>query len=152
MYKQYTEQRKDFLKDKLSISEYDSENLMFTVIDDVLSFDKFAKLGVVCHFPLKMLIKDPSLMNDDECQYAMNPATHLDFLIYNRISKRPILAIEVDGFMYHQEDSKQGERDRKKNQIMEKYEIPLLRLSTTGSEERKKLEEMLDKILNKAVK
>lgn len=33
----------------------------------------------------------------------MNPAVHLDFLIYNRISKKPVLAVEVDGYEYHKE-------------------------------------------------
>lgn len=37
--------------------------------------------------------------------------THIDFLIYNKISKIPLLAVEVDGYKYHQEGNKQKERD-----------------------------------------
>ena len=51
----------------------------------------------VCHFPMNMLIRDLKLLNEKECQYAMNPATHIDFLLYNRIGKKPVLAVEVDG-------------------------------------------------------
>lgn len=67
----------------------------------------------------------PELLNEQECQYAMNSATHLDFLIYNRIGKKPVLAIEVDGYEYHKEDTVQASRDLLKNHIMELYEIPL---------------------------
>ena len=101
----------------------------------------------VCHFPLNMLIKNPELLNEQECQYAMNPATHLDFLIYNRIGKKPVLAIEVDGYEYHKEDTVQASRDLLKNHIMELYEIPLLRFMTNGSGEKEKIIEMLDKLV-----
>ena len=80
-----------------------------------------------------MLIKNPELLNEQECQYAMNPATHLDFLIYNRIGKKPVLAIEVDGYEYHKEDTVQASRDLLKNHIMELYEVPLLILNFLGS-------------------
>lgn len=106
-----------------------------------------ASMDVVSHFPLNMLIKDLSPLDERECQYAMNPATHLDFLIYNRISKKPVLAIEVDGYRYHREDTEQASRDLLKNHIMELYGIPLLRLKTNGSGERERIIEMLDKNL-----
>lgn len=96
---------------------------------------------------MNMLIKNPELLNGQECQYAMNPATHLDFLIYNRIGKKPVLAIEVDGYEYHKEDTIQASRDLLKNHIMELYEIPLLRFKTNGSGEREKIVEMLDKLV-----
>ena len=96
---------------------------------------------------LNMLIKNPELLNEQECQYAMNPATHLDFLIYNRIGKKPVLAIEVDGYEYHKEDTVQASRDLLKNHIMELYEIPLLRFMTNGSGEKEKIIEMLDKLV-----
>jgi len=93
-----------------------------------------------------MLIKDPVLLDDQECRYAMNPATHLDFLIYNRIGKTPILAIEVDGYAYHKKDTLQAARDLLKDHIMELYKIPLLRLKTNGSGEKEKIIALLSKI------
>lgn len=86
------------------------------------------------------------MLNEQEHQYAMNPTTHLDFLIYNRIGKKPVLAIEVDGYEYHNEETVQASRDLLKNHIMELYEIPLLRVKTNGSGEREKIIEMLDKL------
>ena len=147
LYKQYTEERRVYLQKHKKVSEYDSENLMYSLIEDIISANKYSSLEVVCHFPLNMLIKNPELLNEQECQYAMNPATHLDFLIYNRIGKKPVLAIEVDGYEYHKEDTVQASRDLLKNHIMELYEIPLLRFMTNGSGEREKIVEMLDKFV-----
>ena len=147
LYKQYTEERRVYLQKHKKVSEYDSENLMYSLIEDIISANKYSSLDVVCHFPLNMLIKNPELLNEQECQYAMNPATHLDFLIYNRIGKKPVLAIEVDGYEYHKEDTVQASRDLLKNHIMELYEIPLLRFMTNGSGEKEKFIEMLDKLV-----
>ena len=77
----------------------------------------------------------------------MNPATHLDFLIYNRISKKPVLAIEVDGYEFHKKDTVQASRDLLKDHIMDLYEIPLLRFKTNGCGEREKIVGMLDKLV-----
>lgn len=147
LYKQYTEERMAYLQKHKKISDYDSENLMYSLIEEIITDNKYSSLDIVCHFPLNMLIKNPELLNEHECQYAMNPATHLDFLIYNRIGKKPVLAIEVDGYEYHKEDTVQASRDLMKNHIMELYEIPLLRFKTNGSGEREKIIEMLDKLV-----
>lgn len=147
LYKQYTEERRVYLQKHKKVSEYDSENLMYSLIEDIISANKYSSLDVVCHFPLNMLIKNPELLNEQECQYAMNPATHLDFLVYNRIGKKPVLAIEVDGYEYHKEDTVQASRDLLKNHIMELYEVPLLRFMTNGSGEKEKIIEMLDKLV-----
>ena len=147
LYKQYTEERIAFLRKHKKVSEYDSENLMYSLIEEIIANNKYSSLGVVCHFPLNMLIKNPELLNEQECRYAMNPATHLDFLIYNRIGKKPVLAVEVDGYEYHKKDTMQASRDSLKNHIMELYEIPLLRFKTNGSGEREKIVEMLDKLV-----
>lgn len=147
LYKQYTEERMAYLQKHKKISEFDSENLMYSLIEEIIDDDTYSSLDVVCHFPLNMLIKNPELLNEQECQYAMNPATHLDFLIYNRIGKKPVLAIEVDGYEYHKENTVQASRDLMKNHIMELYEIPFLRFKTNGSGEREKIIEMLDKLV-----
>ena len=147
LYKRYTEERKVYLKKHKKVSEFDSENLMYSLLEEILSDNKYSSLDVVCHFPMNMLIRNPELLNEHECQYAMNPATHLDFLLFNRIVKKPVLAIEVDGYKYHKEDTIQATRDKMKNQIMEKYEIPLLRFKTNGSGEKEEIIRVLDKLV-----
>lgn len=143
LYRQYTESRMEFLKKHRRISEYDSENLVYSLIQDTLQELNLPDMGVICHQPLNMLIHDPELLNDEECRYAMNSATHLDFLIYSRVSKKPVLAIEVDGFRYHQEGTRQAARDQMKNHILDLYGIPYLRFTTNGSGEKEELVQRL---------
>lgn len=147
LYKQYTEERRAYLQKHKKVSVYDSENLMYSLIEEIIADSKYTSLDVVSHFPLNMLIKSPELLNEQECRYAMNPATHLDFLIYNRIGKKPVLAIEVDGYEYHKKNTAQASRDALKDHIMERYQIPLLRFATNGSEEKKKIVETLEKLI-----
>lgn len=147
LYKQYSEERKEILKNHKKISEYDSENLMYVLIEELLRDSRYSSLDVVCHFPMNMLIRNLELLNEQECKYAMNPATHIDFLIYNRISKKPVLAIEVDGYEYHKNGTVQAARDMLKNHILQLYQIPLLRFQTNGSGERKIIAEWLEKLV-----
>ncbi len=143
LYQQYTAERIEFLKKHKRVSKYDSENLMYGLIVDILACYPALSLSVICHQPLNMLIRDPKYLSDDECKYAMNIATHVDFLVYNKISKKPVFAVEVDGFHYHKDGSKQEQRDKMKDHIFELYNIPMLRLSTIGSGEKEKIEQIL---------
>ncbi len=143
LYRQYAQERKACLQKHKRISEYDSENLMYALIEDVLSEDIYSSLEILDHYPLYMLIKDATLLSEQECRYAMNRATHVDFLLYNRISKKPVLAVEVDGYEYHKGNTIQAGRDLMKNHILELYGIPLLRFQTNGSGEKEQLTAML---------
>ena len=148
LYRQYTQQRVDFLKKHKQISEYDSENLMYAAISDMLQGMPELPLNVICHQKVRLLIRDYEKLTEEERRYATHPNTHVDFLIYNRITKSPVLAIEVDGFRYHKEGTRQAERDRMKDEIFAKYEIPLLRLPTNGSGEIQKIKAMLDSMIS----
>lgn len=148
LYRQYTESRLNYLKAYNRISTYDSENLMYALIQDVLHENNFTALEVICHQPLKMLIRDFTPLDDEDRLYALHNATHLDFLVYNRISKKPTLAIEVDGFHFHKEGTPQSFRDIKKDRILAQYGIPLLRFATNGSGEKEKLVSKLREIVN----
>ena len=85
----------------------------------------------------------PNVLTEEERQYAHDPLTHVDFLLFNQMDKQPVLAIEVDGTGFHEAGSKQAERDIKKNSILEKCAVPLLRLRTDGSGEKKKIRNAL---------
>lgn len=131
LYQQYTHERLAYQASHSSVSEYLSESLIYNTIVQALSEPSLSTLSVVCHYPLYRLISDWSLLSDEELAFAHNPLTHVDFLIYNSISKRPILSIEVDGWHFHQENEVQQARDVLKDQIFAKYALPLERLSTT---------------------
>lgn len=144
LYGQYTKQRIAFLKANPHISEYASENLTFAMLNEVIASDsRLNVIEVLCHVPLRQVVKDTSLMNKYELRYATNYSTHLDFLIINKVTKLPILAIETDGYTYHNDQTMQHQRDLMKNHIMSSYGLPLLRLSTKGSGEKEKVLSML---------
>lgn len=139
LYKGYEEERKKMIGKSGRVSHYDSENLMYGLIKRVLSDQRFGKYDVVLHVPLNNLLSDFSKLNEQEIKYARNPLTHLDFLIYNKLGKIPVLPIEVDGFEFHKQGSRQEERDKLKDTILAKYNLPPLRFKTNESNEEIKL-------------
>ena len=143
LYQGYAEQRRAFLKKHGRVSEYDSENLAYAVIQNILQKAEFSFVDCAAHVSLVNLVKDYSMLTEEETVYARNPLTHVDFLLFRRMDKSPLLAIEVDGAAFHAEGSIQAGRDEKKNRIFARCGIPLLRLRTDGSGERERMEQAL---------
>ena len=143
LYQGFAEQRRAYLQKHKRVSEYDSENLMYSVIQEVLSEEAFSSIGCAVHLSLATLVKNYEPLTEEERKYARNPLTHVDFLLFNQMDKQPMLAIEVDGTGFHEAGSKQAERDIKKNSILEKCAVPLLRLRTDGSGEKEKIKNAL---------
>lgn len=147
LYKSYYKKRAELLAKQKRVSEYDSENLMYGIIRKVLATESLSKLDVVLHVPLKMIIRDPLHLNDEETSYAMNILTHVDFLIFDKLSKQPILVVEVDGYAFHNQNTRQHQRDIMKDEILRKYNIPIARFKTNESDEEIRLAEALKSIL-----
>ncbi|MNI96194.1 hypothetical protein D3C73_1545930 [compost metagenome] len=82
-------------------------------------------------------------MNDQERRYIRNRAS-VDFVIYHKLDKTAALAIEVDGFAFHENKPEQKERDRMKNDIFTKCGLSLKRFATNESAEEQKIRELLD--------
>ena len=143
LYQGYAEQRKIYLQKHKRVSEYDSENLMYALIQEVLSEEAFSSIGCAVHVSLATLVKSYEPLTKEERQYARNPLTHVDFLLFNQMDKQPVLAVEVDGTGFHEAGSNQAARDMKKNSILEKCAVPLLRLRTDGSGEKEKIRNAL---------
>ena len=143
LYQGYAEQRKIYLQKHKRVSEYDSENLMYALIQEVLSEEAFSSIGCAAHVSLATLVKSYEPLTKEERQYARNPLTHVDFLLFNQMDKQPVLAVEVDGTGFHEAGSNQAARDMKKNSILEKCAVPLLRLRTDGSGEKEKIRNAL---------
>ena len=146
LYKGYEEERAKIIRKTGKVSEFDSENLMFGLIKEVLADEKFLKYDVIPHFPINQLIKDFSKLDEQETKFASNPLTHLDFLIYNKLGKIPILGIEVDGFEFHKLGTQQSRRDKMKDGILDKYNFPILRFNTNESNEKEKLKNKLNEL------
>lgn len=110
---------------------------------------EFHNLAHVMHQPLKMLIRNPEKLEESECRFAMNVLTHTDFVIFNKLDKRPVLVVEVDGYAFHENNPKQLARDKMKDAILQKYGIPVLRVKTNESGEEKRLRNKLVQVLNR---
>lgn len=150
LYEQSTKARMEFLANHRRISSYDSENLMFSAIEDIIGSPAFSRYSfkVVCHYPVRYLFRDTSVLSEDERLYLSRTGTHVDFLIYRAIGKEPVVAIEVDGFQYHKKGSRQHERDLLKDSIFSKYGFPLLRFRTNGSGECGRIQEFLNQYIS----
>lgn len=147
LYSSYSEKLLEVLKNSKQVSAFKSENLMNTIIEKILNEESYNNLDYVLHQPLRMLIKDTEKLTDAERKYAMNILTHTDFVIFNRLDKLPVLVVEVDGHAYHANNPKQLERDKMKDSILGKYDIPLLRVKTTGSGEEEVLRGRLKEVI-----
>lgn len=146
LYKQNRQKRLEYLKNKKRVSDFESENLTYNLIDEILKENNYSNLDIAVHIPLMNILDNIELLNQEEIKFANNVWTHIDFVIFNKMDKKLVIAIEVDGYYFHREGTKQQERDNIKNRILEKYDIPLIRLNTIGSGEKEKLEEKIKEI------
>jgi hypothetical protein len=147
LYSQYHQQKLEFLKENKKVSYYDSENLMYALIEQTLNDNDYSNLGIVTHLPLKEIFKNLNKLDDNELRFVTNTDSHVDFMIFNKVNKQPVLAIEVDGYNFHKEGTKQFERDNTKNIIFDKYDLPLMRFSTNGSGEKERLISKLNQLV-----
>ena len=91
LYSGYRRQRWAYLRKHKRISEFDSENLAYALIGKILQIPEFSKLGCVVHSSLSTLIRNGDLLTKEEKIYAFNPLTHLDFLLFDKMDKSPVL-------------------------------------------------------------
>lgn len=119
------------------VSPSPAEILMYDMLVSILKELNLHCLEINMHTELKTILQKKDLLTERE-RKLVNHGSHLDFVISNKVSKKIILTIEVDGFTYHQ-DPKQQERDAVKTALLSKYQIPLLRFNTVGSNERDKV-------------
>jgi hypothetical protein len=144
LYSDYNLERWKVLKKRKRLSEYDSENLIHSEIEAVLQEEAYRGFSVVFQFPLSMLVRDMENLTNEEYTYATHPWTKTDFVVYRNVDKSPALVIEVDGYAFHREGTRQAERDALKDSVLAKCGLPLLRLSTVESDERNRIRNKLD--------
>ena len=139
LYEDYTLELLNFYKTHKKVSEFDSENLTYWAIHDTIKEKGFQHLGILMHYPLRHLVTSASNLSSEQRTYASHPWTHVDFLIYDTVTHKAKLAIEVDGTQYHKTGSDQSRRDIIKDSVLSAIGLPLLRLSTAGSQEKEKI-------------
>lgn len=148
-YTKDTEAKFKYLKAANKISKYDSENAMNTLLTNIFEEPKYSKFSFVFEMPLKDVVNKNYIgeLSEELSTFANRSWAHVDFTVFNRVTKEILFGIEVDGYNYHKKGTRQAERDSKKNAIFEQIGLPLLRLSTKGSGEEVKIKAQLDKYL-----
>lgn len=147
LYRQYSAERLAYEKEHLKVSDYLSENLVYDTLMQALSILNKSNLSVVCHYPLFKLIADWTLLNEEEKSFAGSKLAHVDFLVYNSLTKQALLTIEVDGWHFHKGNVVQQSRDSLKDQVLSKYALAPIRLATTDIVTVESLKAMLEQHL-----
>jgi len=148
LYREYTATRLTVLRKRKRVSVYDSENLAYGEIEAVLEEQDCRGYSIALQFPLSTLVKETGELTAEETAYATHPWTRVDFLIYRNVDKSPVLVVEVDGYAFHREGSRQAERDVLKDSVLGKVGVPILRLPTTGSNERDRIRKKLEDLIS----
>lgn len=129
LYKQYTEERLAFISSKRKNLGELSENLIYYALQNCIKKLHLTNIDILCHYPLFRLIQDDSILTTEQKLFVHNQLSHVDFLLYNTITKQPLLCFEVDGWRFHQTDVQQ-KRDEIKDSILDKYSLKPIRIST----------------------
>lgn len=133
----------EHIKSKLKqVSEFQSENLIATLLDKFKKQEKVATFDYVHNYPLRLLLDADMFEDIEDRKFILNPNSHVDFLLFNPIGKRPLFVIEVDG-KQHRMLAQQAERDRRKDRILSSVGLKVLRLKTTDSDCEEKIKEFL---------
>jgi hypothetical protein len=119
-----------------------AERIVEVVLSQILAEPPHGHLRVERQILLRNLVPAPETLGEDQ-RALIRHRSSIDFVIYNRITRRPVLAVEVDGFRFHEDRPAQLRRDALKDSILERLGIPLLRLATTGSDEERRIREAL---------
>jgi hypothetical protein len=119
-----------------------AERIIDVVLGHILAEPEHRHLRVESQILLRNLVPAPDALGEDQRAFIRNRSS-IDFVIYNRVTRRPVLAIEVDGFRFHEDRPEQLRRDALKDSILKRLGIPLLRLATTGNDEERQIREAL---------
>ena len=143
LYKQYTAERLAYEQAHPVTFGYLSERLVYDILLKGIAHLGLTNTEVLCHYPLSRLIADWDVLDEHEKTFAENPLAHVDFLIYNSLTKRPLQAIEVDGWHFHKESEVQQSRDALKDRILTKFGLCPHRISTADTVNEKTVMKIL---------
>jgi AAA domain-containing protein/uncharacterized protein DUF2726 len=149
LYRDYSVHLQPLARRLETTMQYRSENIMLTVLHDILAEEPYTDFFAVSQVLLRNLLADLTRLTPEQADYARRRAS-VDFVVYNRITMRLAFAIEVDGFRFHEDNPAQQIRDSLKNAICAAYGILLLRLPTTGSGEHRLIRGQLDAVISAA--
>jgi AAA domain/Protein of unknown function (DUF2726) len=143
LYRAYSQRLRPIAARLRKELKYPSEDIIWTVLHDIIAEQLYAHMTVSSQVLLRNLLPDLSRLTLAQRAYVQHRAS-VDFVVYNRVTNQPLLAIEVDGFAFHENSPDQRARDALKDEILDAHQMPLLRLPTTGSREYQLIRQALD--------
>lgn len=153
LYQEYSDKLKAF-HERAGVfrgSRYKSENLMHTLLHQVLEELRYSDFKLANQVLLMNLFPDSNDLDEEERRFIRNRSS-VDFVIYYKFDNSPVLAIEVDGFAFHENNPEQLERDTKKDRIFKKKGLDLQRFPTTASGEEARIRAWFDQYLSSRMK
>ncbi|WP_280457787.1 AAA domain-containing protein [Nocardia carnea] len=147
LYRDHSERLRPLAARIRKKSKYPSEDIMRTVLQDLLQEPDYRGLSFHEQMYVGELLPDTSLLTSEQARYVKHRAS-VDFVVFNRVTKDTVCVIEVDGFQFHENNPRQLARDALKDEIFASYGIPLIRLPTTGSAEIDRIRRTFDALLD----
>lgn len=146
LYKEYSERLNEFASRVHGDSRYKSENIVWTLLNDILAEPAYGLLEVVSQVRLRDLLPNFDRLNERQKQFARSVSA-IDFAVYHKVSRRMLLAVEVNGTRFHEDSPEQQVRDELKAQIIGIYGADVLVLRTNDSNIELKVRDRLDGVL-----
>ncbi len=131
MYSDYNKEQKS------KVSKFDSENIIYELLDKLCKSGEFGPISVLFNYPLRKIV-DADLINDKvDKAFVLHPNTHCDFVVYNLLDKSVRLVVEVDGKQH--DLSLQKMRDARKDRVLRLAGIRIIRIETTAVKVEEKI-------------
>ena len=139
MYSDYNKEQKAKLKTK--VSKFDSENIIYDLLNKLCKSGEFGSISVLFNYPLRKIV-DANLINDKaDKAFVLHPNTHCDFVVYNLLDKSVRLVVEVDGKQH--DLNLQKMRDARKDRVLSHAGIRIIRIETSSVKVEEKLRQAL---------
>jgi hypothetical protein len=143
LYRDYSRRLQPLALRVKQVTKFKSENIIAALLQTLLTEPRYHDFEIGNQVLLQHLVKDQEHLSPQQEAYIRHRAS-IDFVVYNRVTKTLLFAIEVDGFAFHENKPDQRRRDLLKDAICADQGIRLLRLATTGSNEEDQLRRWLD--------
>ena len=148
LYKSKEEERNKILEKSSSKSNYASEKLLRVLLDEIIKLEPYNQFSIQEQVRIKDFTINNENFSESEKIYIHNNCS-VDFLVKDKVNHDIVCIIEVDGVAYHENNKEQQIKDSLKDSILQKCDLPLLRLKTPGSNEEIKIKQIFNKYIDK---
>ena len=118
------------------------------MLDEIIKLEPYNQFSIQEQVRIKDFIINNENFSESEKIFVHNNCS-VDFLVKDKVNHDIVCIIEVDGVSYHENNKEQQIKDSLKDSILQKCDLPLLRLKTNGSNEEIKIKQIFNKYIDK---